>query len=1313
MAEINYIANRDIPENIAGVERYSTEDTQLISSFEVNSSFDTSRHVVELHLLSLSDEILFSEYDYRSYKQLGNAQSAGQVGASVLTIDPIQDSISFDYGNGGVKLLYHFLNDLFTDDTTAAELYIQDISPDRTELKLASLTLSPTDLERFTTVIKDKLNNEAFFNEFRLNFGDNDLLIGINIDTLDNVIEKEVTVKLYEPLPFTYGIKSKLRVVELVADSLAYEVQSETTPEPVVIPTLKPANFNIEIQDENIIPTQYFNYDELFSYPINNTNSQLFSLVNEKGVEISIDHTSYSDFIHFSSAQERLINFKYKLDLITSYSASLSAIGSQTPSTQGVIGLQGISGSRTYFEGLMEGVLNNLDHYERFLYYESGSSSWPKTNTSKPYQNKVSTTPESILWYSNQVAEAISYDNTNYNSLIFSIPSYLREDVNNENYLTFIHMIGQHFDNLWLYADAVTDKYDADNRMNKGISKDLVGEALKNFGVKLYTSNKSIEDLFSSFIGQGYVSGSEIINNYITGSLTGSNTPIEPSSFDTYEKEIQKRIYHNLSYLLKTKGTERGLRALINCFGIPSSILDIKLYGGRDTNERPFYGDYQYYTSSLDKIRIDHTGSIISGSTLSSYTSIVKRDNKYTDDLHVIEVGFSPTDNVDRYIISKSLADPNLATFNIDDYIGNPSNLLLPNYDGLYAVAEDVLGDLSQYDVRAFIRLIKFFDNVIFKMVKDFIPARTVADTGIIIKPNLLNRSKTKSITPSVTPIASASMDNAFNYTSSIDTAFVEGKNGGSFRSGSSEYSTNHRKYVKGLTSTFLDRSVSDESPKFTGELTGSQITLSTGELNTGNLFKQTDNSRTFYNVQLYTTIPNTVCLLTNSNTSLGIVNGGAVVNFSEIFPLANAGTQFSVNSTVVQGGSYTFPSTQYATYNITANTPGLFTNPPTNTIPCSTQRTIQVIDCTIVANGTAPLSIDNTTSYNITLWFNTGTNTNVNYFVNGQQVLNPATYIFTGIGSNQTVAVTAADAIRTSCVAEVRVSTNPCQIRKVSTVVGSIQPPHGTPTGYNIVQDYFTGDNANTNYYFRLIYTNYNSEDILVTQRTDNTNIGGWLLLDDSHKIDPWFPMADAVIDIGVENTTVTWPALDALEGTYGLNSAVNFQRYFFYRNEIRGERLNFRVQFRADASTAGVPNCIAETTPRLYNSALGNSLSYPIILTTTNLTGPNAFYELCFFSLSRTYYTATPIPTSIGTSRLEYIATQGLEIFTDINKTIAALPGHYSDSSKIYKYYGFGEWSNLGTVSNSCSSYPAPTGNTGNSNPGNISSATNVVTP
>lgn len=55
--------------------------------------------------------------------------------------------------------------------------------------------------------------------------------------------------------------------------------------------------------------------------------------------------------------------------------------------------------------------------------------------------------------------------------------------------------------------------------------------------------------------------------------------------FETYENittEIWKRILNNLPYLYKTKGTIRGLKALITCYGIPSSILYVREYGGPD-----------------------------------------------------------------------------------------------------------------------------------------------------------------------------------------------------------------------------------------------------------------------------------------------------------------------------------------------------------------------------------------------------------------------------------------------------------------------------------------------------------------------------------------------------------------------------------------------------------------------------------------------------------------------------------------------------------------------------------------------------------
>ncbi len=742
-----------------------------------------------------------------------------------------------------------------------------------------------------------------------------------------------------------------------------------------------------------------------------------------------MDYSDYNDFVHFSSAQERLLNFKYKLDLVNDYSQSIASASLATT------GLQGASGSKSYYENLLTGVISNFDHYERFLYYESGSTSWPKSNVTKPYVNKLSNATEAIIWYSNQVANAIDYDNTNYSSLAYSIPTYLRDDANNENYLTFVYMVGQHFDNLWLYSKAVTDKYDADNRIDKGISKDLVAEALKNFGVKLYTSNKSVEDLFTTFIGQGYASGSETIVNYITGSLTGSNTPIQPTSYDNYQKEIQKRIYHNLPLLLKSKGTERGLRALINCLGVPGDILEIKVYGGRNTNERPFYGDYQYYTSSLDKVRLDHTGSIISGSTLSNHVSIIKRDNKYTDDLHAIEVGFSPTDNVDNYIISKSLADTNLVTFNIDNYIGNPSSLTLPNYEGLYTVAEDILGDLTQYDIRDYVKLIKFFDNTVFKMVKDFIPARAVADTGIIIKPNLLNRSKAKSVKTSVDTISGSNINNAFNYTSSIDTAFTEGTDGSSFGA-LNEYTASYLQTVLTPNGFKILSTKGKGEARYDGEFANSRIRVTTGELNSSNTLKKGIPPKVQFSVKFFSVPPNALCTLDNTAVVNKVVQPGVPYSLGTLF--GTVGIPAPPNTLYYQGttsaptslipSTYTFTNGQYTPITIYADAGDI-----SNT-PCNETMVFTVVTCSLGVTK-APSYIVQGATYDLRDWFTLNSNLDVSFEIKKAGTLIDTvtaplyTYTFSGF-PNDVFTVKVIDNVDPTCNQSVNVEFFTCYIQ-------------------------------------------------------------------------------------------------------------------------------------------------------------------------------------------------------------------------------------------------------------------------------------------
>jgi hypothetical protein len=1063
MADITYTVNQDDPNSIDGFEQFSQADKNLIGTFEVNNLFDSSKNLAELHILSLSDTLLESHYNYSNYKLLGNAQSAGKSGASILSIDPIEDSKLYGYQYGGVKLLYHFLNDLYTNTKERIPFYIESISPDRTELRLQSLDLTSDDIKSYTQAVKDKLLSQSYFNEFRLNFDNNDLFIGINIDVVESNGNSYVAVKLYEPLPTTYDLKSTTYINEIISDSVAFEVDSTPVPEVIATPTLRSPNFNLDVVDDSVVPTGYYSYNDLFSYPVNNTNSQIFSLYNEKGAEISIDHTDYSDFIHFSSAYERLVNFKYKLQLIEGYSSSLGQINTAASQSAGT------TGSNTYYKNQIEGVVNNFDHYERFLYYESSSYAWPKTNTTRPYINAVSTAPLALNWYANQLATANGYDLSNGNLLINTIPSFLRDDPNNENYLTFIYMIGQHFDNLWIYGKAVTDKYDGDNRLDFGISKDLVGEALKNFGVKLYTSNNSIEDLFGSFIGQAYQSGSEDINYYITGSLTGSNTPIQPSSYDNYNKEVQKRIYHNLSHLVKTKGTERGLRALINCFGIPSDILKIKLYGGRNVNERPFYGDYEYYTSSLDKIRLDHTGSLITGNTLSSYTSIYKRDPKYTDDLHTVEIGFSPTDNVDNYLRNAELcitytienisaspvfysykncttsatenstltagntvvidarsgspafSNPNQVTvsaqqssinFNIDDYIGDPRNLTLDSYatfnnagtvvDTLTNLTNRLMSGSTAYDVFDYVRLIKFFDNTIFKMVRDFIPARVTADTGIIIKPHLLQRNKAKSVSLS---------GSRPERSGSIGTAFIESSNGDTFGINDSYTTvtyldlnnqlTNYR-LVQTPSGLGLDYRHGHEETKFDGDFSGSNIAVTQGNLTSANTFTTAQFTELTYDIVLVSGSAD-ICFL-RATPPPGIVLQiipNQLYQVSTFFEGAPPSAMYTASAVgrpeVYPVFPYIFTNTNFQQYDkiklqATASNPkdckasveGMYAS-------CSLQ--------TVLANQLGSIVAD--LEYDLPTYFTLENNSNIGYYVTNPagtvftEVLNPRSHIF------------------------------------------------------------------------------------------------------------------------------------------------------------------------------------------------------------------------------------------------------------------------------------------------------------------------------
>jgi len=191
------------------------------------------------------------------------------------------------------------------------------------------------------------------------------------------------------------------------------------------------------------------------------------------------------------------------------------------------------------------------------------------------------------------------------------------------------------------------------------------------------------------------------------------------------------------------------------------------MIGGANRNDTPYFGPSVNVTSSIDRIRIDNTGSIVTGSTLSRYSSIMSRDYQYTDDIHTIEVGYAPTDAYNEKIISASSTD-----FYIDDIIGDPRLAYSSSYSDLISQSAVLNVAERSHNYGELVRYLKYYDNVLFKMIKDFVPARSNIDTGLIIKPHLLERNKIKQV--------QGSFENKI-YTGSTDTAFSSGSQGGSF----------------------------------------------------------------------------------------------------------------------------------------------------------------------------------------------------------------------------------------------------------------------------------------------------------------------------------------------------------------------------------------------------------------------------------------------------------------------------------------------------------------------------------------------------
>ncbi len=569
------------------LDQINPEDQNLLQSKTLIRKFGRPEDCVELHVYDLNNDLLKSVYNFEDYELPDIDDPQGYFSEIIFNPDKAIRDLGFTSGEYKLRVNFHRRQ---VANTLENLFYIDTISPSRTELKirinseenLSSLLFSTN---QFIAELSDNIEGVSYFKDFALNLENDVILTGVNFIAEENATNS-FFIKLYEPLPNTLQEKTQFRLVEELTSPIEYTVNLGQLSEITIDSTeLRGPNLRIDTRLNSSVPSAYKAYNDiLLSDSTDSTNNLLGALSSSIPISIEFDNPTtptgytYENFIHFSSAEERLRNFKYKLELVELYTSKSAHIG----------GIKFGDYSQVINDNnqLKNNVIKGFDEYERFLYYESGTYAWPKSNTSKPYSLYPVTASEAISWFNTNLSSSEDFDGENPYILRNTLPQYLIDNDENEQFITFVDMMGQYFDNIWLYIENITDKNIAHNSLKEGISKDLVFNALKERGIPAFDQFENA-NLFEYLIGS--YTGSDSFQYQAPAGQTmisASNNGSIPKG--DISKEVWKRLYHNAPYLLKTKGTKRGIKALMACYGIPETILHVKEYGGPSADKSGF-----------------------------------------------------------------------------------------------------------------------------------------------------------------------------------------------------------------------------------------------------------------------------------------------------------------------------------------------------------------------------------------------------------------------------------------------------------------------------------------------------------------------------------------------------------------------------------------------------------------------------------------------------------------------------------------------------------------------------------------------------
>jgi len=446
--------------------------------------------------------------------------------------------------------------------------------------------------------------------------GDNKLITtwrGLVQESNDKSTQSSLILKLYEALPTSITTNQKVWITKLQSQPIIDTITLVSDDKDYCVPLQGP-NFKLEV--DNGIGYQV--YDDLLANGSTTSTSLIQQYVTKTGIDtekLNIQYASgsvhmFENFVHFGSSEERIKNFWYKIQLLESYQSKYNELTTNTVElgyvltddgyvivTESGVPLQLDALSVTAITKLesatqltkINDLIGTFDGFEMWLYTSTDSNAYPKSGS----VIKASTDSESIDWYNSSVSSASTYDRNNVNYLNNNLPEFIREDYQNEDFMLFMDMIGQHYDIIWAYINGLTKLKSPQHKADLGFSNDLMYGMLESLG---WDGKKAYD--------------SQFLWEYAFGQYK-DGTQKYSQSLKSANNEIWRRILNNLPYILKHKGTSRSLKAVMACYGIPNSLLTIMEFGGPTD---PTNGGTQKFTfeDRTSAINFTNNGELIS-----------------------------------------------------------------------------------------------------------------------------------------------------------------------------------------------------------------------------------------------------------------------------------------------------------------------------------------------------------------------------------------------------------------------------------------------------------------------------------------------------------------------------------------------------------------------------------------------------------------------------------------------------------------------------------------------------------------------------